>query len=169
MKPFIDYLITACKKEWEIKKSIEDKASKLILASSIIISIIVAVVIDGYYISRDNLDIIQIILLLSAIIFGMMSIRHAIDSSKPTLFPNLIDIYKLFDLTTGRINSAEITKFRNNEYTEFEDKVVEDYIKILDFNKKYNKKSASSLEKSFGAFKFLLLFIFLFVLAVLFF
>jgi hypothetical protein len=61
------------------------------------------------------------------------------------------------------------TKFRNNEYTKFEDKVVEGYIKMIDFNKKHNKKGSTSLEKSFGAFKFLLLFIFLFLLAVLFF
>lgn len=169
MKPLIDYLNAACEKEWQIKKSIEDKASKIILASSIIIPIVVAVVIDGYYINRNNLDVIQIILLLSAIFFGMMSIRYAIESSKPTSFPNWIDIDKLFDLTTGRINSVEITKFRNNEYTEFEDKVVEAYFKMLNFNKKLNNEGAVSLEKSFGVFKFLLLFIFLFLLAVLFF
>lgn len=169
MKPLIDYLNRACEREWEIKRSIEDKASKLILTSSIILPIIVAVVIDGYYINKNNLDILQIILLLSAFFFGLMSIRHAIDASKPASFPNLIDIYKFFDSTTGKINSVEITKFRNNEYTEFEDKLVEAYIRMLDFNKKYNKNGVSSLEKSFGAFKFLLLFIFFFLLAVFFF
>lgn len=169
MIPLIYYLNTACEKECEFKKSIEDKASKLILAISIIIPIIVAVVIDGYYINRNNLDIIQIILLLSAIFFGMMSIRHGIDSLKPISFPNLIGIDKLFDSTTGRINSMEITKFRNNDYSEFEDKVVEDYIKMFDLIKKHNKNVSDSLEKSFGAFKFSILFIFLFLLAVLFF
>lgn len=169
MKQLMDYLNRACERESEIRKSLEDKASKLILTCGIIIPIIVAVVIDGYYIDRNNLDVIQMILLLSAIFFGMMSIRYAVDLSRPTFFPNLIDTDKFIDLSTGRLNSVEISRFKNKDEIEFEDELIETYIHMLDFNKKHNKKSAVTLNKSFSAFKFLLLFIFLFVLAVLFF
>lgn len=169
MKQLIEYLNSVCDIEWKIKRSLEDKALKLILTSSIIIPIIIAVVIDGYYIDRNNLDIIQIILLLSAVFFGMMTIRHAIEVSKPIPFPNLVDTEKFIDSTTGKIDPMEIDKIKNNEITEFENKLIESYIRLLDFNKKSNKRSSKTLEKSFGAFKFLLLFVFFFILAVLFF
>jgi len=152
-------------RDWDIKKSLEDNASKLILTSGIIIPIFFGFVL----ISDRSLDVVQIFFLLSVIFFGMMSIRYAINLIKPSSFPNIVDINKFIDSFTGELDNDSISKFENRDEKEFEDFVIQIYIKMIDFNKKENNRLAIILNKSFRCLKFSLLFIFLFVLSIFFF
>jgi len=56
MNQLLHYLIKAHEMDWDIKRSLEDNASKLILTSGIIIPIFFGLVL----ISDKNLDIVQI-------------------------------------------------------------------------------------------------------------
>ena len=165
MNQLLHYLIKAHEMDWDIKKSLEDNASKLILTSGIIIPIFFGLVL----ISDKNLDIVQIFFLLSVIFFGMMSIRYAIKLIKPTSFPNIVDINKFIDSPTGELDNLSISKFENKDEKEFEDRVIQIYIKMIDFNKNENNRLAIIINKSFKCLKFSLLFIFLFVLSIFFF
>ena len=165
MNQLLQYLIKAYERDWDIKKSLEDNASKLILTSGIIIPIFFGLVL----ISDKNLDIVQIFFLLSVIFFGMMSIRYAINLIKPTSFPNIVDINKFIDSPTGELDNLSISKFENKDEKEFEDRVIQIYIKMIDFNKNENNRLAIIINKSFKCLKFSLLFIFLFVLSIFFF
>ena len=165
MNQLLQYLIKAYERDWDIKKSLEDNASKLILTSGIIIPIFFGLVL----ISDKSLDIVQIFFLLSVIFFGMMSIRYAINLIKPTSFPNILDINKFIDTATGELDNISISKFENKDEKEFEDRVIQIYIKMIDFNKNENNRLAIIINKSFKCLKFSLLFIFLFVLSIFFF
>lgn len=165
MNQLLHYLIKAHEMDWDIKKSLEDNASKLILTSGIIIPIFFGLVL----ISDRSLDVAQIFFLLSVIFFGMMSIRYAINLIKPTSFPNIVDINKFIDSPTGELDNLSISKFENKDEKEFEDRVIQIYIKMIDFNKKENNRFAIILDKSLRCLKFSLLFIFLFVLSIFFF
>ena len=101
--------------------------------------------------------------------FGMMSIRYAINLIKPTSFPNIVDINKFIDSPIGELDNTSISKFENKDEKEFEDRVIQIYIKMIDFNKNENNRLAIIINKSFKCLKFSLLFIFLFVLSILFF
>ena len=164
MNQLLHYLSKTHEREWDIKKSLEDNASKLILTSGIIIPIFFGLVL----ISDRSLDVVQIFFLLSVIFFGMMSIRYAINLIKPTSFPNIVDVNKFIDSPTGQLDNISISKFENRDEKEFEDHVIQIYIKMIDFNKKENNRLAIILNKSFKCLKFSLLFIFLFVLSILF-
>ena len=94
------------KRKWDIKKSLEDNASKLSLTSGIIIPIFFGLVL----ISDRSLDVVQIFFLLSVIFFGMMSIRYAINLIKPTSFPNIVDVNKFIDSPTGQLENISISK-----------------------------------------------------------
>ena len=165
MNQLLNYLIKAHERDWDIRKSLEDSASKLILTSGIIIPIFFGLVL----ISDKILDVVQIFFLLLVIFFGMMSIRYAINLIKPTSFPNLVDINKFIDSPIGELDNTSISKFENKDEKEFEDHVIQIYIKMIDFNQKENNRLAIILNKSFRCLKFSLLFIFLFVLSVFFF
>ena len=165
MNQLLHYLIKAHEMDWDIKKSLEDNASKLILTSGIIIPIFFGLVL----ISDRSLDVVQIFFLLSVIFFGMMSIRYAINLIKPTSFPNIVDINKFIDSPTGGLDNLSISKFENKDEKEFEDRVIQIYIKMIDFNKNENNRLAIIINKSFKCLKFSLLFIFLFVLSIFFF
>ena len=165
MNQLLQYLIKAYERDWDIKKSLEDNASKLILTSGIIIPIFFGLVL----ISDRSLDVVQIFFLLSVIFFGMMSIRYAIKLIKPTSFPNIVDINKFIDSPTGGLDNLSISKFENKDEKEFEDRVIQIYIKMIDFNKNENNRLAIIINKSFKCLKFSLLFIFLFVLSIFFF
>ena len=65
MNQLLHYLIEAHEMDWDIKKSLEDNASKLILTSGIIIPIFFGLVL----ISDRSLDVVQIFFLLSVIFF----------------------------------------------------------------------------------------------------
>jgi len=65
MNQLLHYLIKAHEMDWDIKKSLEDNASKLILTSGIIIPIFFGLVL----ISDRSLDVVQIFFLLSVIFF----------------------------------------------------------------------------------------------------
>ena len=99
MNQLLHYLSKMHEREWDIKKSLEDNASKLILTSGIIIPIFFGLVL----ISDRSLDVVQIFFLLSVIFFGMMSIRYAINLIKPTSFPNIVDVNKFIDSPTGQL------------------------------------------------------------------
>ena len=165
MNQLLHYLIKAHEMDWDIKKSLEDNASKLILTSGIIIPIFFGLVL----ISDRSLDVVQIFFLLSVIFFGMMSIRYAINLIKPSSFPNIVDINKFIDSFTGELDNDSISKFENRDEKEFEDFVIQIYIKMIDFNKNENNRLAIIINKSFKCLKFSLLFIFLFVLSIFFF
>ncbi|HKU82819.1 MAG TPA: hypothetical protein VJP58_02155 [Candidatus Nitrosocosmicus sp.] len=165
MKQLLEYLIKAYERDWDIKKSLEDNASKLILTSGIIIPIFFGLVL----ISDKSLDIVQIFFLLSVIFFGMMSIRYAINLIRPTSFSNIVDINKFIDTSTGELDNISISKFENRDEKEFEEYVIQIYIKMTDSNRKENNRLAMILNKSFRCLKFSLLFIFLFVLSIFFF
>ena len=165
MNQLLHYLIKAHEMDWDIKKSLEDNASKLILTSGIIIPIFFGLVL----ISDKSLDVVQIFFLLSVIFFGMMSIRYAINLIKPTSFPNIVDINKFIDSPIGELDNTSISKFENKDEKEFEDHVIQIYIKMIDFNQKENNRLAIILNKSFRCLKSSFLFIFLFVLSIFFF
>ena len=165
MNQLLHYLIKAHEMDWDIKKSLEDNASKLILTSGIIIPIFFGLVL----ISDRSLDVVQIFFLLSVIFFGMMLIRYAINLIKPTSFPNIVDINKFIDTSTGELDNISISKFENRDEKEFEDHAIQIYIKMTDFNRKENNRLAMILNKSFRCLKFSLLIIFLFVLSIFFF
>lgn len=165
MNQLLQYLIKAYERDWDIKKSLEDNASKLILTSGIIIPIFFGLVL----ISGKSLDVVQILFLLSVIFFGMMSIRYAINLIRPTSFSNIVDINKFIDTSTGELDNISISKFENRDEKEFEEYVIQIYIKMTDSNRKENNRLAMILNKSFRCLKFSLLFIFLFVLSIFFF
>lgn len=159
MTSFFQILVRLNDRMWEIKQSLEDKASKIITTNGIILPLFFGFILN----SSTKLDLLQTILLVAGVFTATLSILNAARVIKPSDFAEILDL-KQFVNTKGNLNIETINLFKNLNDSEIENNAINNYLQIINFNEGINKKRSMLLNRAYNLLKCFIVIISIFMI-----